>query len=247
MNVILPSQYELTPRQSLSSELASVLARQIDNGQYAPGDSLPSEMALAEAFSVSRTVVREAMVRLKQQGRIASRRGRAAVVIEVQDDLKGNTFEFQELVGDKYLAFNNFRLIVEGESAALAAVNASEEQIAELFSLCDAIEHEMRTGRVGVEPDFRFHCLIGVANGNGYLRDLVKAIAIKIWLGVQQGRSRSNLDDVYIHTVSEEHRDIVRAIAARDLHKARLAARQHLLNSALRQNVPIDENLLIFS
>ena len=247
MNGILPPQYELSPRQSLSSELASVLARQIDNGEYAPGDSLPSEMALAGAFSVSRTVVREAMVRLKQQGRIASRRGRAAVVVEPHEHAQSHVFEFYELAKDNYLAFNNFRLIVEGESAALAAVNATEAQIAELFSLCDAVENEMRTGKSGVEPDFQFHCLIGIANGNEYLRDLVKAIAIKIWMGVHQSRSRSHLDDAYIRVVSEEHRDVVRAIAARDLHKARIAARRHLLNSALRQNVPIDPTLLIFS
>ena len=247
MNTIPSAQYELSPRQSLSSELAGILARQIDNGEYAVGDSLPSELSLAESFSVSRTVVREALVRLKQQGRIRSRRGRAAVVTDSHEHVPDHTFAFQELSGDKYLAFNTFRLIVEGESAAFAAVHATEEQIVEMFSLCDAIESEMREGRSGVEPDFRFHCLVGAANGNEYLRDLVNAIAIKIWLGVHQGRFRSNLDEIYIRDVCEEHRDIVRAVAARDLHKARLAARQHLLNSALRQGVSIDANLLLFS
>ncbi len=244
---IAPQLYALSPRQSLSSELASILAKKIDSGEYAPGESLPSEQALAETFSVSRTVVREALTRLKEQDKIRPRRGLPALVTASHEHAPGHNFEFEEVTVDNYVAFNSFRLIVEGESAALAAINATAEEAQIFMKLANDLERELLAGKAGLEPDFQFHCLLGTVNGNEYLRDLVKAIAIKIWRGVHQGRSRNVADEAYVKNVCGEHRAIAEAIMARDAHRARIAARMHLLNSALRQGLPIDAKLLIFS
>ena len=49
----------------LSDQLAVLVGSQIDIGALRPGDRLPTEQQLAQAHGVSRTVVREAMHRLK--------------------------------------------------------------------------------------------------------------------------------------------------------------------------------------
>jgi GntR family transcriptional repressor for pyruvate dehydrogenase complex len=68
---------ELTLRREpkLSEQLADFLAEEIANGQIRPGISLPSEAELSYRFNVSRTVIREALARLKNDGFITSRQG----------------------------------------------------------------------------------------------------------------------------------------------------------------------------
>jgi DNA-binding FadR family transcriptional regulator len=51
---------------NLASALTAELVEQIVRGQYPPGAALPAEPALCEAFSVSRTVVREAVKMLQE-------------------------------------------------------------------------------------------------------------------------------------------------------------------------------------
>lgn len=242
-----PSPYALGQRKTLSSELASILTRQIESGEYAPGDVLPSEQALAELFVVSRPVVREALARLKQQGIITPRRGQAPIVAKSPEFSSVYAEGFDELSGDKYLQFNRFRVVVEGECAALAALNATDEQIARLLAYNAAMEADFAEGRAGIEPDLQFHFLIAAASGNKYLHDLVKAIPTKIWMVVHQGRSLSNRDREYERQVCREHKAIAEAIAARNPHAARLAARTHLLHSAHRQGFPLDRSFLVFS
>ena len=59
------------------------------------------------------------------------------------------------------------RLLVEVESAALAARNASPEQVAELRELID-VKREFAGGEIQslTELDFDFHLLIAIASGN---------------------------------------------------------------------------------
>ena len=63
----------ITPGAHLSDQVAEVLAAEIRAGRLAVGEKLPTEAALVEQFSVSRTVVREAVSRLKSLGLVDSR------------------------------------------------------------------------------------------------------------------------------------------------------------------------------
>jgi len=67
----------------LSTLVASSISREIAQGRLKPGDQLPTEQALAQTFGVSRNVVREAIARLRSEGRIWSQQGRGAFVSDV--------------------------------------------------------------------------------------------------------------------------------------------------------------------
>ena len=67
----------------LSTLVASSISREIAQGRLKPGDQLPTEQALATTFGVSRNVVREAIARLRSEGRIWSQQGRGAFVADV--------------------------------------------------------------------------------------------------------------------------------------------------------------------
>ena len=60
--------------------VAHVLAAQIQQGEYQPGDLLPSEPVLCERFDVSRHTIRSALRTLSEKGLIVSLRGRGSMV-----------------------------------------------------------------------------------------------------------------------------------------------------------------------
>ena len=66
----------------LSTLVASSISREIVQGRLKPGDQLPTEQQLAQTFGVSRNVVREAIARLRSEGRIWSQQGRGAFVAD---------------------------------------------------------------------------------------------------------------------------------------------------------------------
>ena len=68
--------------QSLADEAHRQLLLQLDIGLWKVGSKLPPEKALADSLGVSRPIVREALARLKADGRIESRQGSGAFVAE---------------------------------------------------------------------------------------------------------------------------------------------------------------------
>ncbi|MBW4027255.1 GntR family transcriptional regulator [Acidipila rosea] len=63
-------------------QIQSEIFANIRNGKLKPGDPLPSEEDLCEAFSVSRMTVRQAIRELKDQGYASSQKGRGTFVTE---------------------------------------------------------------------------------------------------------------------------------------------------------------------
>ena len=61
--------------ERLTDKLAGLLMQRIESGELAPDERLPTEQKLSEQFGVSRTVVREAVSRLKSIGLLTSRLG----------------------------------------------------------------------------------------------------------------------------------------------------------------------------
>ena len=61
-------------------QLKRMIQDKLDSGEYKPGDRLPGEHALEETFSVSRTVVRQALAELEVEGALQRRKGRGTFV-----------------------------------------------------------------------------------------------------------------------------------------------------------------------
>jgi GntR family transcriptional regulator len=84
-------------------QLRLLIKRQIEDGMLPPGQQLPSEAELCERFSVSRTVVREALGRLVADGRIYKIKGKGAFVAKPKGDEEfvGTTIGFWEEMSGK--------------------------------------------------------------------------------------------------------------------------------------------------
>ena len=68
------------PSLKLADQVASTLETEIRAGRIQASEKLPTEAALAQQFEVSRTVVREAISRLKSLGLVDSRQGSGVYV-----------------------------------------------------------------------------------------------------------------------------------------------------------------------
>ncbi len=243
MNAALTPDFSLRKRQSLPEELAEVIIRRIEAGEFKPGDVLPPEQALADTFKVSRTVVREALARLKYEGLIQSKRGSGPIVCKAAAP-RNFSLNLESLSQDEWLRFIEFRIVMEGEAAAMAAVRRSPQQLGQLAVYLDQMRQAIEDNNSGTEPDYLFHCLIADSGGNEYLGEFAKFISAKIWLGVYRARWLSNQVRDQADLVLEEHRATYLAIEAADPQKAREAAQRHLFNSAARQGLTVDKRFL---
>jgi len=70
---------------NLASAVTAELVERVVRGVHPPGTSLPAEPVLCESFSVSRTVVREAVKMLQAKGLVQVRQGAGTVVNHRKD------------------------------------------------------------------------------------------------------------------------------------------------------------------
>ncbi len=75
---------EITESRRLYQQLAAELKDRIEQGVYLVGDKLPAERFIADEKSVSRTVVREAIIMLEVEGYVEVRKGSGIHVISSQ-------------------------------------------------------------------------------------------------------------------------------------------------------------------
>src|SRR4029078_8045718 len=67
-------------RRKLYEEVADQLERMIEDGEYAPGDQLPSERELMRQFGVGGPAFRDALFHLRKMGLVEIRSGERARV-----------------------------------------------------------------------------------------------------------------------------------------------------------------------
>lgn len=221
-------------RVSLADGLADRLAALIGAGTLNPGDRLPTEAQLAAEHGVSRSVVREAVHRIKSRGLLVSRQGSGVFVTA---PALHRPLEFDPAVlesVDAVVHVVEVRRVLEGEIAALAAERATRAQVAQIRRALAAIDSASAAGGDGVAEDLDFHRAIGQATGNpqfgrviGFLEQYLRE-AMRITRGNEARRTD------FMEAVRKEHRAIVEAIAAGDVRAARRAATTHLVHSQLR-------------
>ncbi len=222
----------------LSEQVAKFLASEIEKGSFQPGEMLPSEAELSSRFEVSRTVIREALARLKYDGLLESRQGSKCKVIGSSTK---RAFRFDQLehpgsteIGHLY----EFRVILESEAAALAAKRRSQEDLARLGRCLETLDQAMRKGISGTTENVNFHQIIVETSGNPFLNDFMRFLKGKIWDLVQEDRNLSKQKGLPLD-VQQEHVAIFEAISMGNSDKAREAVQSHLKNAAKRRGITI--------
>lgn len=197
-------------------------------GLLGDGEQLPSETDLAAHLGVSTVTLREALMALRQQGLIETRRGRGggsfvrapARPFDLDERLGSLSAEELRDLGDHYAA-------IAGAAARLAALRSLPGDVRRLRrSLA-----EMSEGGAGMcRLDGRLHLEVAAASQSGRLtREEIRLqaeIGPLVWAVHDLPDRRGRVD--------AEHAGIVDAIEAADDARARDVAESHVLNAVER-------------
>ena len=160
-------------RRSLTAELVDALRQQIETAELRAGARLATEAEMVQRFSVSRTVVREALSKLQAAGLVETRHGIGTFVCEAP----GRGFlqlDPADVAGSiDALAVLELRISLETESAGLAAARCDKTQIAAMRRALNDFERHLGEANGTISPDIRFHLEIANATGNRYFVDIM--------------------------------------------------------------------------
>ncbi len=183
----------------------------IRNADLEPGQPL-SETKLSKLLGISRTPVREAIHQLAQEGLVQIIPGRAVTVASLS---------VQEVLNAVHV-----RTILEPEVARLAAVSISPEDLEALWKILvqmeQAIEGEDRVA--WAKADSQFHEILSASCPNKLLGDM----AIQVRNRISYLSSDNQTGQKRMQACTQEHRQIVDAIAAGDPQEAEETMRNHL-------------------
>lgn len=186
----------------------SALRDQILRGELTAG-TLLREVALGERFGVSRTPVRDALIRLEEAGLIL-RTGRGLEVRGVDPQAVVQVYDM--------------RILLEEEVAGQAAENRSINDLLKLEALLERDQRiEDRSDGTLIQANLEFHRAVWDAAANPILIDLLQRLDGHL---VHAPRSTLSVDGRWEESLVE-HAALVDALRSRDREQARAIARRH--------------------
>ena len=214
--------------QGIGNELKLLLK----SGIYKIGDRLPPERDIAETFSVSRTVVREALIMLELENLIEVKKGSGVYVINYPEEVLSE--KNRKIEEDDFGPFEllQARQLIESNIAAFAASQIVKSDIIELRAILEQERQTLEQNKLyDYTADEMFHITIARATKNSILERILedlwyKRSSSKMW---DQLQSRIT-DHSYRKKWLYDHEKILQALQLKNAIAARHAMWQHLEN-----------------
>ena len=205
---------------NMTQQVMEQFKQQILDGSWRVGERIPSENELAQTLGVSRSTIRQALRSLSDYGLLEIRLGSGSYVKkpesgEVMKAILPAVFFQKEDMREAL----DFCCIFEDGIAEMAAVKATEEDIAQLKD----IQHRIETTDNFATLDFQFHMKIAEITRNSVviqtytiLNDLLSATRVEMY--------RTNGMDAGI----PYHRALIEAFEQHDSERARAVMKEHV-------------------
>lgn len=206
-------------RETGSSKVYQILRDEILRVQIAPGAPL-DELGLSERFGLSRSPIREALVRLSGEGLVVILPNRSTIAAPMEYEKMPEYLDALDLL--------------QRAVTRLAAQNRTQAELDTI--VMRQKEHEAEAERTlasgdsipMIEKNFEFHMAIAAASGNAYFADSYRRL-------LQEGRrllffhyKYQSLDpNLSVDEIVEGHTTMVAAIRDRDLDAAEHEAHLH--------------------
>jgi GntR family transcriptional regulator, transcriptional repressor for pyruvate dehydrogenase complex len=214
----------LKRRDTLVNLVAEDIRAWILDGGIKTDDSLPSQGELSRIFSVSVTVIREALKKLQSQGLIDVSQGKRPSVKKIGTKAAMNVLDAwihqgHGTIQDLY----EVRTILEGEIAAIASRKATDNDIKELEKIIGKFS-TANTLHERVEVDFTFHRLLAEISRNPVFVLLIDALRGLFIEYQEYSYFKVGLPNSFYHP----HLSVYNAIKNHDVDSARKAMIEHL-------------------
>jgi DNA-binding FadR family transcriptional regulator len=218
---------------SLGKAVTAELVERIVRGAYPVGSPLPPEPALSAAFSVSRTVIREAVKVLQEKGLVQVRQGAGTTVTppttwNLLDELVlAATVAQDESLGilDDLVVT---RRLLESDMAHVAARTAGDDTIDRLRALVDRMDELVDDPDAYHVHDRAFHDTIMQASDNRIARAVVRALESQV---INTVRYMGTPQRALCVASNQGHRKIYERIAAHEPADAAEAMFHHITDA----------------
>lgn len=220
------------PREFSKADTTAIhLAQQVVGGELAIGVCLASENELSAHYQVSRPNVRQALQRLAAAGLVETRHGIGTFVSASE---RWNLFD--PLILESFVQSSNLagiaqelielRVMVEVECVGMAAERISTGELKQLELWLKRMEAALDDIERVTHADIMFHNIIISASHNRFLQGIMnyltallsRARFLTMEAGGHEGRERAQ----------QSHREIHKALAAKDKAAARAAMSRHM-------------------
>jgi DNA-binding FadR family transcriptional regulator len=232
---------------NLARAITAELVERIVRGLHPPGTPLPSEPALCETFSVSRTVVREAVKILQEKGLVQVRQGTGTIVTpstmwNMLDEVVLATTIAEDdgaaILDDVVVT----RRLLESDMAHVAARLADPDTVDRLRQLVDQMDELVEEPVTYAGHDRAFHDAIMQASGNRIARGVVRSLESQV---INTARYLGRTERALCVASNLGHRRVYERIAAHDSDGAAQAMFTHITDAWLvRRAGPSDTTRL---
>ena len=210
-------------KANIGDQVFTQLKDQIINGEWRPGDRIPSEAQLIQLFGVSRGTIREAVKLLVSRGVLRVKHGSGTYVASLMP-LKADPLGLDAIEDRIQLALDltDVRLMLEPAIAELAARNRTEEEAQRLTEYCDAVRRRIQAGEDYLIEDMRFHWYLAKCSHNMVVEPLMPIIDAAVV-------SIANITRKELLTATvDTHQEILSGVLDQDPQAARAAMALHL-------------------
>lgn len=232
--IALFASEQISSTRTLADRVSEALMRKIVGKELPAGAQLPSEQVMAGSFGVSRTVIREAISRLKSEGLIDTRQGRGAFVRTDRADVPLRLGIDATNPLPSLLNILELRLGLDAEIAALAATRRTRDQMATIQRALKEIDRASDAGGDAVAEDLEFHLSIAQATHNPMFFELIRFLGGSFYSAIAVTRANEGRAEELERQTRSEHKAIAQAVSKRDANAAAAAARTHIENASKR-------------
>jgi GntR family transcriptional repressor for pyruvate dehydrogenase complex len=212
--------------QSLKEACVARLEQMILSGELKIGERLPSERKFAAQLNVSRPVLHQALVDLEAKGLVQILPRRGVYISDYRQD--GSLAMLSSLLSyhngllspELSQSMLDMRLLLETETARLAAIHRTRQQLADFQELLSAeITAAEADPHTLTDLDYKFHLLIAITSSN-----LVYPLIINSFKEVYTGLTGKFFHQYHgtpiIQAVHDFHQQLVAAIDFQDADSA---------------------------
>ncbi len=223
-------QIQPIKKVNISDQVYEQLKEQLINGVWKQGDKIPSENELVALFNVSRVTVRQALSKLITLGLLETKLGEGTYVKEINPGVY-----MKEMI--PYIILNKesirevleFRLVIEIETAGMAAVRITDRDIMRLerclermFNFKDQLDNY-------VNEDLHFHMIIAKSTKNSLIIQVNNIVREII-----RGTIKNVTEEIGFEVGLKYHKLLIDSFKLKDAEMAKNMMREHLQQTVER-------------
>lgn len=204
----------IAPRETLAQQAYRQLKEEIVSGRLEPNEELPEER-LSSQLGISRTPLREALMRLSMEGLVIFKKGSPAIVATFTKDESGHLMEIRRVLE----VHNLEKISADLNDSVFKNLESNLASQAEAVSNDDF--HNF------IEYDREFHLILSSLNENPKTRELLNQMNT----GVNRAfLILSNTLPISAKEAYEEHHRLFDSLKAGDIDLAKQLMTEHLMN-----------------